>query len=99
MWDVHIPWAPLILAVVTPRDFSAMHRLKTDEVWHFDVDSRGIGCSSALYAPPGVERSTLGPNLLSVDTFPDAQGPTAGRGEITYRLHVPVFPTSARQYR
>jgi predicted cupin superfamily sugar epimerase len=23
-----------IVVVVTPRDFSAMHRLKTDEVWH-----------------------------------------------------------------
>jgi predicted cupin superfamily sugar epimerase len=24
-----------IMVVVTPRDFSAMHRLKTDEAWHF----------------------------------------------------------------
>jgi uncharacterized protein len=51
-----------ILAVVTPRDFSAMHRLKTDEVWHFHS---GSPLKLLLLYPDGEGRTvTLGTNVF-----------------------------------
>jgi predicted cupin superfamily sugar epimerase/mannose-6-phosphate isomerase-like protein (cupin superfamily) len=51
-----------IYAVVTARDFSAMHRLKTDEVWHF---YSGTPLKLLLLYPDGKGRTvTLGPNVL-----------------------------------
>ncbi len=45
-----------IVAVVTPRDFSALHRLKTDEVWHF---YRGAPLELLLLYPDGKARSVI----------------------------------------
>ena len=51
-----------IVVVVTPRDFSAMHRLKTDEVWHF---YGGSPLELLLLYPDGKGRTvTLGMNVL-----------------------------------
>ena len=51
-----------IVVVVTPRDFSAMHRLKTDEVWHF---YGGSPLELLLLYPDGKGRTvTLGVNVL-----------------------------------
>jgi predicted cupin superfamily sugar epimerase/mannose-6-phosphate isomerase-like protein (cupin superfamily) len=51
-----------IVVVVTPRDFSAMHRLKTDEVWHF---YSGTPLALLLLYPDGSGRTvTLGANVL-----------------------------------
>jgi uncharacterized protein len=51
-----------IVVVVTPRDFSAMHRLKTDEVWHF---YSGSPLELLLLYPDGRGRTvTLGTNVL-----------------------------------
>ena len=51
-----------IVVVVTPRDFSAMHRLKTDEVWHF---YSGSPLELLLLYPDGKGRTvTLGTNVL-----------------------------------
>lgn len=51
-----------IVVVVTPRDFSAMHRLKTDEVWHF---YSGSPLELLLLYPDGSGRTvTLGTNVL-----------------------------------
>ncbi len=50
-----------IVVVVTSRDFSAMHRLKTDEVWHF---YRGSPLELLLLYPDGRGRKvTLGTNV------------------------------------
>jgi predicted cupin superfamily sugar epimerase/mannose-6-phosphate isomerase-like protein (cupin superfamily) len=51
-----------ILAVVTPRDFSAMHRLKTDEVWHFHSGSPLK--LLLLYPHGGGQTVTLGTNVF-----------------------------------
>jgi predicted cupin superfamily sugar epimerase len=47
-----------ILALVTRRDFSAMHRLRTDEIWHF----YGGEAAELLLLHPGgrAERRRLG---------------------------------------
>jgi predicted cupin superfamily sugar epimerase/mannose-6-phosphate isomerase-like protein (cupin superfamily) len=51
-----------IVVVVTPRDFSALHRLKTDEVWHF---YGGSPLELLLLYPDGRGRTvTLGMNVL-----------------------------------
>jgi predicted cupin superfamily sugar epimerase/mannose-6-phosphate isomerase-like protein (cupin superfamily) len=51
-----------IVVLVTPRDFSAMHRLKTDEVWHF---YSGSPLELLLLYPDGKGRTiTLGTNVL-----------------------------------
>jgi predicted cupin superfamily sugar epimerase/mannose-6-phosphate isomerase-like protein (cupin superfamily) len=51
-----------IVVVVTPRDFSAIHRLKTDEVWHF---YSGTPLELLLLYPDGSGRTvTLGTNVL-----------------------------------
>jgi len=52
-----------IVAVVTARDFSAMHRLQTDEVWHF---YSGVPLELLLLYPDGTGRTvTLGTNVLA----------------------------------
>jgi predicted cupin superfamily sugar epimerase/mannose-6-phosphate isomerase-like protein (cupin superfamily) len=52
-----------IVAVVTPRDFSAMHRLQSDEVWHF---YGGSPLDMLLLYPDGRgRRITLGSNVLA----------------------------------
>ena len=51
-----------IVALLTARDFSAMHRLKTDEVWHF---YGGAPLGLLLLYPDGKGRVvTLGGNVL-----------------------------------
>ena len=51
-----------IVALVTPRDFSALHRLKTDETWHF---YGGAPLALLLLYPDGTGRTvTLGTNVL-----------------------------------
>ncbi len=51
-----------IVAVVTTRDFSALHRLKTDEVWHF---YSGAPLKLLLLYPDGKGRTvTLGTDVL-----------------------------------
>jgi predicted cupin superfamily sugar epimerase/mannose-6-phosphate isomerase-like protein (cupin superfamily) len=50
-----------IVVVVTPRDFSALHRLATDEVWHF---YSGSPLGLLLLYPDGTGRTvTLGNNV------------------------------------
>jgi predicted cupin superfamily sugar epimerase len=52
-----------IVLVETPRDFSAMHRLQTDEVWHF---YGGAPIDMLLLDPDGrCRKVTLGPNALA----------------------------------
>jgi predicted cupin superfamily sugar epimerase/mannose-6-phosphate isomerase-like protein (cupin superfamily) len=52
-----------IIALETPRDFSAMHRLQTDEVWHF---YEGSPIEMLLLYPDGHgQRVTLGANVLA----------------------------------
>lgn len=52
-----------IMAVVTRRDFSAMHRLRTDETWHF----YGGDAADLLVLHPGgrVERVRFGPDVFA----------------------------------
>jgi predicted cupin superfamily sugar epimerase/mannose-6-phosphate isomerase-like protein (cupin superfamily) len=51
-----------IVALVTPRDFSALHRLKTDETWHF---YSGTPLALTLLYPDGSGRTVrLGTNVL-----------------------------------
>src|ERR1700733_5129370 len=52
-----------IVALETPKDFSAMHRLQTDEVWHF---YDGSPIDLLLLYPDGHGRKvTLGANVLA----------------------------------
>jgi len=52
-----------ILAVATPRDFSALHRLQTDEVWHF---YSGAPVRMLLLYPDGHGRTvTLGTDVFA----------------------------------
>lgn len=52
-----------ILALVTREDFSALHRLGTDEIWHF----HGGAAAELLLLHPGgrVERRRLGGNVFA----------------------------------
>ena len=57
------PAGNAIVAIETPRDFSAMHRLQTDEVWHFYA---GSAIDMLLLYPDGHGRKiTLGPDVLA----------------------------------
>jgi uncharacterized protein len=57
------PAGNAIIAVETPRDFSAMHRLQTDEVWHFYA---GSAIDMLLLYPDGHgQKVVLGPNVLA----------------------------------
>jgi uncharacterized protein len=52
-----------IVALETARDFSAMHRLQTDEVWHFYA---GSAIDMLLLYPDGHgQKVVLGPNVLA----------------------------------
>lgn len=52
-----------IVALATAREFSAMHRLQTDEVWHF---YSGVPLELLLLYPDGHGQTvTLGPNVLA----------------------------------
>lgn len=51
-----------IIGLLTPVDFSALHRLKTDEMWHYYA---GSPCQLLeLHADGSSLRVTLGPNVL-----------------------------------
>ena len=79
-----------ILAVMTRRDFSAMHRLRTDETWHF----YGGDAADLLVLHPGgrVERVRFGADVLAGEvpqlTVPAGAWmgarPAAGAGEAAY---------------
>jgi hypothetical protein len=57
------PAGSAIVAVETSRDFSAMHRLQSDEVWHFYA---GSPIDMLLLYPDGHgQKITLGPNVLA----------------------------------
>ena len=63
-----------ILALVTRADFSAMHRLATDEIWHFHA---GDPIEMLLLHPDGRERLlVLGPDVLA-DQHPQVTVPAA----------------------
>jgi hypothetical protein len=52
-----------IYALVTPTAFSALHRLQTDEIWHFYA---GTPIELLLLRPDGTgEKIVLGPDLLN----------------------------------
>ncbi|MGW0870925.1 cupin domain-containing protein [Streptomyces sp. NPDC002740] len=56
------PVGSAIVALLTADDFSALHRLPTDEVWHFYL---GDPLVLLLLAPDGTSRTAvLGPDLL-----------------------------------
>jgi len=57
------PAGNAIVALETPRDFSALHRLQTDEVWHF-YDGSPIDML-LLYPDGHGQKITLGPNVLA----------------------------------
>jgi uncharacterized protein len=57
------PAGNAIVALETPQDFSAMHRLQTDEVWHF---YEGSPLDMLLLYPDGHgQKVTLGANVLA----------------------------------
>jgi uncharacterized protein len=57
------PAGNAIVAVETARDFSAMHRLRTDEVWHFYA---GSPIDMLLLYPDGHgQKVVLGPDVLA----------------------------------
>ncbi|MFD5227568.1 cupin domain-containing protein [Streptomyces qaidamensis] len=56
------PEGTAIVALLTADDFSALHRLPTDEIWHF---YRGDPLELLLLAPDGTTRTVvLGPDVL-----------------------------------
>ncbi|WP_314222983.1 cupin domain-containing protein [Streptomyces zaehneri] len=56
------PAGSAIVALLTADDFSALHRLPTDEVWHFYL---GDPLTLLLLAPDGTSRTAvLGPDLV-----------------------------------
>jgi predicted cupin superfamily sugar epimerase len=56
------PEGTAIVALLTADDFSALHRLPTDEIWHF---YRGDPLELLLLAPDGGTRTVvLGPDVL-----------------------------------
>ncbi|MFF5309907.1 cupin domain-containing protein [Streptomyces massasporeus] len=56
------PEGTAIVALLTAGDFSALHRLPTDEIWHF---YRGDPLELLLLAPDGTTRTVvLGPDIL-----------------------------------
>ncbi|MFF6808329.1 cupin domain-containing protein [Streptomyces sp. NPDC012403] len=58
------PEGTAVVALLTdaPGDFSAMHRLPTDEIWHFHL---GDPLDLLLLAPDGTARTpVLGPDVL-----------------------------------
>jgi predicted cupin superfamily sugar epimerase len=56
------PEGTAIVALLTVPDYSALHRLPTDEVWHFHL---GDPLELLLLAPDGTSRTAvLGPDVL-----------------------------------
>ncbi|MGW0334153.1 cupin domain-containing protein [Streptomyces sp. NPDC003011] len=56
------PQGSAIVALLTSDDFSALHRLPHDEIWHF---YRGDPLDLLLLAPDGTSRTAvLGPDVL-----------------------------------
>ncbi|GAB2733183.1 cupin domain-containing protein [Streptomyces bullii] len=56
------PEGTAIVALLTAGDFSALHRLPTDEIWHFHL---GDPLELLLLAPDGTARTAvLGPDVL-----------------------------------
>ncbi|GGL98593.1 cupin [Streptomyces fumigatiscleroticus] len=56
------PAGTAIVALLTADDFSALHRLPTDEIWHFHL---GDPLELLLLAPDGTARTAvLGPDVL-----------------------------------
>jgi predicted cupin superfamily sugar epimerase len=56
------PEGTAIVALLTADDFSALHRLPTDEIWHF---YRGDPLRLLLLTPDGTSRTAvLGPDVL-----------------------------------
>ena len=59
--DTNAPEATAILYLVTPESFSALHRLRHDELFHFYL---GDPCEQLVILPDGtVEEMVLGPDL------------------------------------
>ncbi len=57
------PLSTAIYYLITPDDFSALHRLRADEIFHFYL---GDPCEMTLLDPDGrVERRLLGPDLAA----------------------------------
>ncbi|MFF3336961.1 cupin domain-containing protein [Streptomyces sp. NPDC002888] len=57
------PEGSAIVALLTADDFSALHRLPSDEVWHFYL---GDPLELLLLAPDGTSRTAvLGPDVLA----------------------------------
>jgi uncharacterized protein len=57
------PEASCILYLITPDSFSALHRLRHDEMFHFYI---GDPCRSIVIASDGdIEETILGPDLLA----------------------------------
>lgn len=57
------PEGTAIVALLTADDYSALHRLPTDEIWHFYL---GDPLELLLLAPDGTSRTVvLGPDVLS----------------------------------
>ncbi|MFJ5778604.1 cupin domain-containing protein [Streptomyces sp. NPDC093094] len=55
------PEGTAIVALLTAEDYSALHRLKSDEIWHFYL---GDPLTLLLLSPDGTTRSAvLGPDL------------------------------------
>lgn len=56
------PEGTAIVALLTPSDFSALHRLPADEIWHFYL---GDPLELLLLAPDGTSSTAvLGPDVL-----------------------------------
>jgi hypothetical protein len=56
------PQGTAIVALLTPDDYSALHRLPTDEIWHFYL---GDPLELLLLAPDGTSgTAVLGPDVL-----------------------------------
>ena len=95
-----------IVAVITARDFSALHRLRTDEVWHF---YSGASLRLLLLYPDGKGRTvTLGTNVLGgeVAQFTVPKGVWQGAaplrrcaGEIFLRRHADGAGLRCRGFR
>jgi predicted cupin superfamily sugar epimerase/mannose-6-phosphate isomerase-like protein (cupin superfamily) len=85
-----------ILVVETPRDFSAMHRLRTDEVWHF---YGGSPLDMLLLYPDGSGRIvTLGADVSAgqVPQLTVPHGVWQGSAPVQPAAAAPTGATSAR---
>ena len=67
------PEGSAIVALLTAEDFSALHRLPTDEVWHFYL---GDPLELLLLAPDGTAgTAVLGPDVLARPAAADSPCP------------------------